>query len=58
MVSVCSGALVYAVAGLLVGRRATTHWASPNLLSELDPTVVTEATHGSSTTPTSSRVRA
>jgi len=42
MVSVCSGALVYAAAGLLVGRRATTHWASLNLLSELDPTVVTE----------------
>jgi transcriptional regulator GlxA family with amidase domain len=42
MVSVCTGALVYAAAGLLVGRRATTHWASLNLLSELDPTVVTE----------------
>jgi transcriptional regulator GlxA family with amidase domain len=27
---------------LLVGRRATTHWASLNLLSELDPTVITD----------------
>ena len=42
MTSVCTGSLVYAAAGLLVGRRATTHWASLNLLSELDPTVVTD----------------
>ncbi|HEU5484201.1 MAG TPA: DJ-1/PfpI family protein [Microlunatus sp.] len=43
MTSVCTGSLVYAAAGLLVGRRATTHWASLNLLSELDPTVITDA---------------
>jgi transcriptional regulator GlxA family with amidase domain len=42
MTSVCTGSLVYAAAGLLVGRRATTHWAWLNLLSELDPTVVTD----------------
>ena len=42
MTSVCSGSLVYAAAGLLVGRRATTHWASLNTLSELDPTIVTD----------------
>ena len=42
MASVCSGSLVYAAAGLLTGRRATTHWASLNLLSELDPTVLTD----------------
>jgi len=42
MTSVCTGSLVYAAAGLLVGRRATTHWASLNLLSELDPTVLTD----------------
>ena len=40
MTSVCTGSLVYAAAGLLLGRRATTHWASLNLLSELDPTVI------------------
>jgi len=42
MASVCTGSLVYAAAGLLTGRSATTHWASLNLLSELDPTVVTD----------------
>jgi len=42
MTSVCTGSLVYAAAGLLTGRRATTHWASLNLLSETDPTVVTD----------------
>ena len=42
MTSVCSGSLVYAAAGLLSGRPATTHWASMNQLSELDPTVITD----------------
>jgi transcriptional regulator GlxA family with amidase domain len=42
MASVCTGSLVYAAAGLLTSRRATTHWASLNLLSELDPTVITD----------------
>ena len=42
MTSVCTGSLVYAAAGLLTWRPATTHWASLNLLSELDPTVVTD----------------
>jgi transcriptional regulator GlxA family with amidase domain len=42
MASVCTGSLVYAAAGLLTGRPATTHWASLNLLSELDPTVETD----------------
>lgn len=40
MASVCTGSLVYAAAGLLTGRPATTHWASLNMLSELDPTVI------------------
>jgi len=33
--SVCTGALVLGAAGLLVGKRATTHWASFDLLSRL-----------------------
>jgi transcriptional regulator GlxA family with amidase domain len=39
MTSVCTGALVYAAAGLLRGRPATTHWGSLALLQELDPTI-------------------
>ncbi|MEO5744125.1 MAG: DJ-1/PfpI family protein [Terracoccus sp.] len=39
MTSVCTGALVYAAAGLLAGRPATTHWESLHLLHELDPTI-------------------
>ena len=42
LTSVCSGSLVYAAAGLLSGRPATTHWAAMNELSELDPTVITD----------------
>ncbi|MFB7474470.1 DJ-1/PfpI family protein [Kitasatospora sp. NPDC056184] len=38
MASVCTGALVYAKAGLLRGRPVTTHWASLDLLAELEPT--------------------
>jgi len=33
--SVCTGALVLAAAGLLANKRATTHWASHDLLGEL-----------------------
>jgi transcriptional regulator GlxA family with amidase domain len=35
MTSVCTGSLVFADAGLLDGRPATTHWASLDLLAEL-----------------------
>ena len=35
MTSVCTGSLVYAAAGLLDGRPATTHWASLELLGSL-----------------------
>jgi transcriptional regulator GlxA family with amidase domain len=40
MTSVCTGALVYAAAGLLHGRPATTHWRTLDLLASLDPTIV------------------
>lgn len=39
MTSVCTGSLVYAAAGLLRGRPATTHWRSLARLAELDPTI-------------------
>jgi transcriptional regulator GlxA family with amidase domain len=39
MSSVCTGALVYAAAGLLRGRPATTHWGAMDELHALDPTV-------------------
>ncbi|WP_235531469.1 DJ-1/PfpI family protein [Phycicoccus sp. Soil748] len=39
MTSVCTGALVYAAAGLLTGRPATTHWESLELLASLDRTI-------------------
>jgi transcriptional regulator GlxA family with amidase domain len=39
MTSVCTGSLVYAAAGLLRGRPATTHWGSLDLLAQTDPTI-------------------
>ena len=39
MTSVCTGSLVYAAAGLLLGRPATTHWGALDLLRELDPSI-------------------
>jgi transcriptional regulator GlxA family with amidase domain len=39
MTSVCTGALVYAAAGLLAGRPATTHWGSFDELARIDPSV-------------------
>jgi transcriptional regulator GlxA family with amidase domain len=39
LTSVCTGALVYAAAGLLAGRPATTHWSDLEELAELDPTI-------------------
>ena len=39
MTSVCTGSLVYAAAGMLSSRPATTHWNSLSTLSELDPTI-------------------
>ena len=39
MTSVCTGALVYAGAGILNGRPATTHWANFDELLEIDPSI-------------------
>jgi transcriptional regulator GlxA family with amidase domain len=39
MTSVCTGSLVYAAAGLLSHRPATTHWGSLDRLAELDPSI-------------------
>lgn len=39
MTSVCTGSLVYAAAGFLRDRPATTYWGALDLLRELDPSV-------------------
>ena len=39
MTSVCTGALVYAAAGMLRGRPATTHWDNLDELAALDGTI-------------------
>jgi transcriptional regulator GlxA family with amidase domain len=39
MTSVCTGSLVFAAAGILAGRPATTHWSALDRLAELDPTI-------------------
>ncbi|MBX9246697.1 DJ-1/PfpI family protein [Actinotalea ferrariae] len=42
MTSVCTGALVYAAAGLLAGRPATTHHAAFDELAALEPAVLAD----------------
>jgi cyclohexyl-isocyanide hydratase len=42
VLSVCTGALVCGAAGLLLGRKATTHWASHHLLKHFGATAVHE----------------
>lgn len=39
MASVCTGALVFAAAGILAARPATTHWGAVDRLRELDPSI-------------------
>jgi transcriptional regulator GlxA family with amidase domain len=43
MTSVCTGSLVYADAGLLDGRPATTHWGSLDLLGELGEDIAVDS---------------
>lgn len=40
MTSVCTGSLVFAAAGLLRDRPATTHWSALDLLHEIEPTAL------------------
>ncbi len=42
VLSVCTGALLLGSAGLLIGKRATTHWASTHLLKDFGATFVDE----------------
>jgi transcriptional regulator GlxA family with amidase domain len=43
--SVCTGSLLYAKAGLLRGRHATTHWGALDLLDSLQAGVTVERAH-------------
>jgi AraC family transcriptional activator FtrA len=43
VMSICTGAFVLAAAGLLDGRRATTHWDSAALLADAYPSITVDA---------------
>jgi transcriptional regulator GlxA family with amidase domain len=43
MTSVCTGSIVYARAGLLKGRPATTYWGALDGLTEIDPSIEVRA---------------
>lgn len=49
MTSVCSGSLVYAKAGLLDGKPATTYWSALGWLADLGREIDVRAITGSST---------
>ena len=52
LTSVCTGALVYAGAGLLAGRPATTHWSALDTLASSTRASTCDRTTGSSMTAT------